>query len=74
MRHVGWQSSQSRMLRAWGTGCTILLPERLPKTYRLDPERRTREAHELSELGKDKKSLIATLKAVSALKLCLVPP
>lgn len=54
------------MLRAWGTGCAILLPERLPKmgTYRLDPERRTREAHELSELGKDKKSLIATLKAV----------
>lgn len=63
------------MLRAWGTGCAILLPGRLPKTvtYRPNPERRTREAHELSELGKDEKSLIATLKAVSALKLHLVP-
>lgn len=56
-------------------GCAILLPGRLPKTvtYRPDPERWSRESHELSELGKDKKSLIATLKAASALKLRLVP-
>lgn len=56
-------------------GCAILLPGRLPKTatYRPDPERWIWESHELSEVSKDEKLLIATLKAVSALKLCLVP-